>query len=278
MLCNTFCHLPGVGPKTERKLWQAGVHSWGDFLATKRAPAPPLARALAPERLAESQARLDAGDAEYFAACLPTAEQWRLYGDFSDSVAYFDIETTGLSQDEDHITCIALYDGKQARTYLYGENLEDFADDIMAYKVIVTFNGKSFDVPFVERQLKVQLQRAHIDLRHLLRALGYKGGLKKVERTVGLSRDELDGVDGAIAVYLWHDFCATGDPRALETLRAYNVADVLSLERLLALAFNRKLEETPFYFERAVKLPTPVENPYRADAAALARARAHQWA
>src|SRR5262245_18105822 len=28
MLTNTFCHLPGVGEKTERRLWSAGVTSW----------------------------------------------------------------------------------------------------------------------------------------------------------------------------------------------------------------------------------------------------------
>ena len=28
MLTSTFCHLPGVGPKTERKLWAAGYLSW----------------------------------------------------------------------------------------------------------------------------------------------------------------------------------------------------------------------------------------------------------
>jgi hypothetical protein len=28
MLTNTFCHLPGIGEKTERNLWAAGVTSW----------------------------------------------------------------------------------------------------------------------------------------------------------------------------------------------------------------------------------------------------------
>ena len=28
MLTKSFCHLPGVGPKTEQKLWAKGIRSW----------------------------------------------------------------------------------------------------------------------------------------------------------------------------------------------------------------------------------------------------------
>ncbi len=28
MLHQTFCHIPGIGMKTERKLWEAGITSW----------------------------------------------------------------------------------------------------------------------------------------------------------------------------------------------------------------------------------------------------------
>ncbi|MFO7958364.1 MAG: hypothetical protein R6X33_14855 [Candidatus Brocadiia bacterium] len=28
MLRNTFCHIQGIGPKTERRLWEAGVTCW----------------------------------------------------------------------------------------------------------------------------------------------------------------------------------------------------------------------------------------------------------
>jgi hypothetical protein len=273
MIENTFCLLPGIGAKTERRLWDAGVLTWDDLLSTAGSPVPPLARALAPDRLAEARARLEQRDADYFAGLLPAAEQWRLYGDFGDSVAYFDIETTGLSVDEDHITCIALYDGARVRTYVYGDNLEEFADDIRDYSLMVTFNGKSFDVPVIERQLKIRLPKAHVDLRWVLRALGFRGGLKKCERQIGISRDELEGVDGYLAVLLWHEYRASGDKRALETLLAYNVADVLGLEHLLALAYNRKLEGTPFALERAIALPTPVDNPHRPDAGILARVR-----
>ena len=28
MLQNTFCHIPGIGTKTEQRMWSAGVLSW----------------------------------------------------------------------------------------------------------------------------------------------------------------------------------------------------------------------------------------------------------
>jgi len=45
-----------------------------------------------------------------------------LYPEFRGSVAFFDIETTGLSFATDQITTIALYDGNLIRTYVRGQN------------------------------------------------------------------------------------------------------------------------------------------------------------
>ena len=32
MLKNTFIHIPGIGPKTEQRLWDSGTHNWEDFI------------------------------------------------------------------------------------------------------------------------------------------------------------------------------------------------------------------------------------------------------
>ena len=52
------------------------------------------------------------------------------------------------------------------RTYVQGQNLEQFKDDIYEYDVIVTYNGKCFDVPFIESDLGIKLKQVHIDLRY----------------------------------------------------------------------------------------------------------------
>lgn len=52
---------------------------------------------------------------------------------------------------------------------------------------MITFNGGPFDLPFIRRQFPgIKLPPAHIDLRFFLRQLGLRGGLKAIERRLGL--------------------------------------------------------------------------------------------
>ena len=270
MLKNTFCHIPSVGVKTEAGLWKAGVATWEDYLALDPSELKELGvpRLPSPERmrghLRESGERHSQGDPAFFAEKLPNSEVWRLYGEYKDSMACVDIETTGLGQGDDHITTIALYDGRSVRTYVYGRNLEEFLDDVRNYKLLVTFNGKCFDVPFIERSLDTRLDMAHMDLRFVLKAAGVTGGLKKCEKHFGLDRGDLDGVDGYWAVLLWKEFLMSHDERVLETLLAYNVEDVLSLHILAARAYNMLLDGTPFYLSHQVCVPEPGKNPFSA--------------
>ena len=99
-----------------------------------------------------------------------------------------------------------LYNGELLRYYVHGRNLDRFKSDIMKYKVLVTYNGKCFDIPVINRYFNIRVGRAHIDLRYVLSSLGYKGALKGCEKKLGLRRDGLDGVDGFFAVLLWNDF------------------------------------------------------------------------
>jgi len=269
MLKHSFCHIPGIGLKSERKLWLQGVHCWDDLLAGTAQATSASRQALARERLGESRLALERRDAEFFALTLPSSEHWRLFPDFCDSVAYLDIETTGLGSADDSITSIALYDGRQVRTYVQGRNLADFEADIGHYDLLVTFNGKCFDVPFIERFLRTRLTKAHIDLRYVLRQLGLRGGLKACEQQLGLGRDGLEGVDGYFAVLLWKEYRNTGNEEFLETLMAYNVADVLSLETLLAHACNVRIQDIPFRVRRFQERQTPPANPFHAHAEVL---------
>ncbi|MBN1643092.1 MAG: ribonuclease H-like domain-containing protein [Anaerolineae bacterium] len=274
MLQNTFCHIPGIGPKTERRLWETGVVDWSAALA--QASLPLSAPRLRTFRLAirESADRLAVHDAHYFYARLPSRDHWRTYPHFRDAIAYVDIETTGLGSPGDYITTIALYDGVDVRTYVRGQNLEDFARDVSRYRVLVTYNGKCFDVPFIRADLGVPMEHAHLDLRYVLSALGYRGGLKRCEAQLGIDRGDLVDVDGYFAVILWREYERTRNEAALETLLAYNVLDVLNLETLLTLAYNQNLAGTPFASSHALALPEQPGNPFRADRATIYRLRA----
>lgn len=245
MLKHTFCHIHGIGIKTEKRLWDADILSWNKWQEPKGISISRQSRLEIPEIFNTSLEALEQNNPKFFCNRLTSSDQWRIFPDFRDTTAFIDIETTGLSEHAD-ITTIALYDGSTVSTYVNGRNLDQFIEDIWKYKVLVSYNGKSFDVPFIEKFFKIKIPHAHIDLRFVLSKLGIKGGLKGCEKQMGINRGALDGVDGAFAVYLWRQFEQYNDEKALDTLLAYNVEDTVNLERLLIEACNRNLETTPF--------------------------------
>ena len=269
MLCHTFCHIPGIGLKTEQKLWEEGITTWDEWRDPSPVRLSAIIRTDAARIIAKSQVALT-GDPAFFTGNLASTEPWRIFSHFREKTVYLDIETTGLD-DGAEVTAIALYDGREIFTYVNGINLEDFVDDILRYQVIVTYNGKSFDIPFLERYFRIRLDHAQIDLRHVLARLGFKGGLKGCEKQLGMHRGTLDGVDGYFAVLLWNRYRTHNDSQALETLVAYNVEDTVNLERLMVEAYNRNISATPFSENLLLPYPEPPANPYQADYDCVAR-------
>ena len=178
---------------------------------------------------------------------LAPGQHWRIYQEFRSSTAYIDIETTGLEIWEADITTIALYDGNAIKYYVKGQNLDEFIHDIEKYNVIVTYNGKTFDVPFIENHFGTVLKHAHIDLRYVLKSLGYSGGLKKCEKALGINRGDLDGVDGDFAVLLWRDYQQNQNEKALETLLAYNIEDVIKKWAFFIFQFTHSITRLPLF-------------------------------
>jgi uncharacterized protein YprB with RNaseH-like and TPR domain len=246
MLKNTFCHLPKIGPATESKLWSAGIHDWDQFHQSTALPLSKSRIASISQELEESEKQLVAGNPHYFVQHLPVNQYWRLFPHFRDSVAYIDIETTGIENWCNEITTIALYDGQTVHTYVNGQNLDDFVDDIQRFKIIVSYNGRCFDVPFIEQYFRIKLDQVHIDLRFILKSLGFSGGLKGCERQLGIDRGELRDIDGYYAVILWQEYQRTGNKKALQTLVEYNSLDARNLETLMEMAYERKVMEVGF--------------------------------
>ena len=265
MLTNSFQHIPGIGAATEAQLWASGLLDWQRIEPENTLNIPPKRFETIAAHTQTALGHLESKNPIYFADLLPAKEHWRLFHEFRDAVAYIDIETTGIRAYGFEITTIALYDGKDVRYYVEGQNLEQFIEDIQDYKVLVTYNGKTFDVPFIEGQFGIQLNHAHIDLRYVLKGLGYGGGLKQCEKALGLDRGDLDGVDGYFAVLLWHEYQKNNNEKALETLLAYNIEDVVNLETLMVTAYNMKLKETPFKGTHTLPLPQIPEIPFKPD-------------
>jgi uncharacterized protein YprB with RNaseH-like and TPR domain len=251
MLKNTFLHILGIGSITERRFWESGVHCWEDFTPNSSISKRDTITAY----LEESHQNIESNNPNYFSDLLPANLQWRFFPEFRKSTVYLDIETTGLESWRNEITTIALYDGNSINYYVNGHNLDDFLNQIDQYNVIVTYNGKCFDVPFIENYFGIKLDHAHIDLRYILGSLGYKGGLKSCEAQLEIDRGDLKDIDGFFAPLLWYDYKKNRNEKALETLLAYNIQDVLNLEHLMVIAYNLKIKDTPFYGKQ---LPDPV--------------------
>jgi uncharacterized protein YprB with RNaseH-like and TPR domain len=140
MLNNSFLHLPGISVDDEEDLWAAGVKNWDDAIASNQVSAEQK------ESITESYDALTARDATYFGERYSAGERWRLLPDFKNETAFLDIETTGLGG-EAYITMCGIVDSSGFKAYLRGDNLYQLASDLNAYKLVVTFNGISFDVP-----------------------------------------------------------------------------------------------------------------------------------
>jgi uncharacterized protein YprB with RNaseH-like and TPR domain len=264
-------HIQSIGAVTEQRLWESGLSDWDAFSNDISIPLSGKRKYFLQKGIDESRHHLSQNNPGYFSRFLPANQSWRFFPEFRNSTAYLDIETTGLDRYYQTITTIALYDGHEVKTFVHGRDLDDFINEIYKYKVIVTYNGKCFDVPFIESFFNIRLNHAQIDLRYVLHSLGFRGGLKGCERQLGLDRGDLRDVDGFLAVLLWDEFVKTGNRQTLETLLAYNVQDTITLENLMLTAYNLKLKATPFYKSLLIEESNPPANPFRADRATIDR-------
>jgi uncharacterized protein len=236
---STFQLAPGIGPYRERQLWTAGIHRWDHFPGEPGVALSTRLDGRVRSAMGAARAALEDGDADALAAMLPRRERWRLYAAFADDAAFLDIETDG----GDLVTAIGVLDRDGPRVFLRGLDLDDFPAATGGWKVLVTFNGLSFDAPILERAFRGwRAPRAHVDLRHLWARLGHQGGLKLLEHATGVGRPgHLQGVDGMEAVRLWQRHRA-GEEGALRRLAEYNLYDAVNLKALMTLGYNRMLE------------------------------------
>jgi len=236
-------HIQGVGLKTERKIWQGGIMTWDDFLNKKHIVFSMKRDDMISEEIERSRRSLN--QIEFFAKRLPNSQQWRLFNEYRSKIVYLDIETALSEFDQNEITVIGTYDGYSVKSFVNGINLNQFETDIAAYDLMVTFNGSSFDIPYIKKTFPgISLPPSHIDLMFLMKRLGYRGGLKKIEKSFDLKRSpEIDGLNGYDAVKLWQAYL-NGHDLALDRLLDYNAADIVNLQPLMEFAFRSMKEKT----------------------------------
>jgi len=225
-------HEGGYGHVFVRDDWYALDHCHGTFALGSALDAP-----------AASLGRLLGGDP-------PGAER----------LAFFDIETTGLSGGTGTYVVLAglgSYERAGAgeplafrlRQYFLADIAREramlamLAEDLGRFEGIVTYNGRAFDVPFVETRLTLAripspcAVLAHFDLLHGVRRL-YRHRmsnctLAEVERRL-LRIDRADDVPGRLIPALYFDYVRAGRAAPLRGVFRHNAEDVLSLVGVLA--------------------------------------------
>ena len=243
MIESTFQILPRVGAKKETALWDAGIRRWSDFIDSEEiGPIKSKDKERFDSLLNYAYELLDDGDCRGLGNMLKTGEHWRLYDRFKKDASFLDIETDGLERDST-VTVVTVVRGGETRTLVNGENLssETLAEALEGTSMFVTFNGCCFDIPVLRCSFPdVSFDYPHFDLRFGCRKAGMCGGLKQVEKDIGIVRSEnIAEVDGFEAVRLWKRWTSSGDREARDRLVEYNVADTENLQELADLAYRR---------------------------------------
>ncbi len=177
-------------------------------------------------------------------------ELYRLFENEPTSLLFFDLETTGLSSvtpifligtlrcvgDDFLITQFFARDYAEEKTMLAA-----FAELTTRHSSLVTFNGKSFDLPYVRERmvyhrLDADLSHHHVDL--LIHARRWWRGrlpnckLQTLEYYL-CQRARVGDIPSAQIPAAYHDFVRTGDAALLAPVIHHNALDVMTMLELL---------------------------------------------
>ncbi len=167
---------------------------------------------------------------------------------------YLDTETTGLAGGTG--TCafligVGAIEGSDfvVRQFFLRDYPEEkavlaaLAEVLAGYKGLVTFNGKTFDVPLLETRYRLARQRSpfgrmtHLDLLHPARQL-WKLRLESCRLThleaevLGVGRT--GDVDGSEIPGIYFDYLRSRDARGLQPVFYHNALDIVTLAALTA--------------------------------------------
>ena len=168
------------------------------------------------------------------------------------NVCIFDIETTGLNRNKDKVILIGylFFDNKKpVIKQLFAEKqdeelniLQRFNQEINDFDLLITFNGKNFDIPFLQARfdkhtIDHSLQLIdHIDIfKHLkiysdmLNLEDYK--LKSIEKFLRINRK--DTISGKDSVLLYNEYTKCNDEELLNKIMLHNYEDIYHLGKIL---------------------------------------------
>ena len=168
-----------------------------------------------------------------------------------ERLLFLDTETTGLFGAAVQAFLVGLgyfrKDGFHVRQLLMRslgaeeELLNALRDLFPSFDTVVTFNGKSFDIPLLEtrmvfHRIRAEFPKTHIDLIHPARRI-YKLRLESCRlsnleaRVFGVER--IDDLDGSLIPGRYFQFTRTGDDALLTDILDHNRQDIVSMPLLV---------------------------------------------
>ncbi len=238
VLKNSFVFLEGISLKKEKIIWQQGISDWSDFLKTDKIKGiSKLSKSYYERNIQQAFLALEENNSSFFVGKLRSKHMWRLYDYFREQCCFLDIETDSYGR----ITLVGISNYYQTNQFVKGSNLElaYLQNELKKYKLLITFNGSSFDLPKLKKEFNLEISYPHIDLKGLCPQLELSGGLKEVEKKLQLKRPaHLYGNP----VDLWKAFHASADREYLDLLLEYNREDIENLKQIMDYCYG-KLKE-----------------------------------
>ncbi len=187
-----------------------------------------------------------------------------------DSIAFFDIETSNLSLGAGSFVfliglCYFSKDGVETELLFIDHPgaelglLEKFNMEISRFEILGSYNGKSFDDPFIRNRLAFYHDKPHTQGKYHLDLLTYARRLWKlrldgcklsdIEKDILNFERESAEIPGWLVPQVYFDYLSQKDARMLEGILYHNKADVLSLAALFqhisVLLFESTEEKVP---------------------------------
>jgi len=160
-------------------------------------------------------------------------------------IVFLDIETTGLSRTPLFLIGLLYFDGDNividqlfARDYSEEASvLHYFSEFVPRFNILVSFNGKTFDVPFIRDRMIyhrkfLKWSHVHVDILHHSRRK-WRGKtpdckLQTLEYHICGRRREND-IPGALVPEIYHDYVRNGNTEYLSGILLHNALDLLTL-------------------------------------------------
>ncbi len=188
-------------------------------------------------------------------------------------ILFIDIETTGFSRENNAIYLIGcgIPEGNRLRIVQFfadrgdeAELLDAFFRFLDPYRLLIHFNGKNFDLPFIRARAErygiraafpedLDIYQEARKLRGLLALPGLKQ--KDIERFLGIRREDKMGGGELIGVY--QDFLHDRDGEKRRLLLLHNADDVAGMPEILPILSYRDFLSGGFALDSTEVVETP---------------------